>query len=123
METEQLKILRLQSQYLLAPGPADEVVAGLIGLQAQYGANALHALQIRSTGAPDPERYVKEVNNNTGIVFPTVLYQGSERAIWKRSGYRLSIRPLGKINAGVRRRIERKAVDNFGGVAVQWIGM
>ena len=31
----------------------------MIGLQAQYGANALHALAIRSNDTPDYSRYVK----------------------------------------------------------------
>ena len=44
MEMEQFKLLRLQSQHLLSPAASEEVVSGMIGLQAQYGANALHAL-------------------------------------------------------------------------------
>ncbi|MCE5189022.1 MAG: winged helix DNA-binding domain-containing protein [Eubacteriales bacterium] len=84
MEAEQFKLLRLQSQHLLAPAPAERVVSGLIGLQAQYGANALHALNIRSNDAPAFSRYVKTwtlrgtLHLHAICDLPTVLYRGSE---------------------------------------------
>ena len=84
METEQLKLLRLQSQHLLAPASTDSVVSGLIGLQAQYGANALHALKIRSSDTPDFSQYVKTWSMRGTLHLhalsdlPTVLYSGSE---------------------------------------------
>ena len=66
---------------------------------------------------------IKNIYNNTGIVFPTVLIEGTVGAVWKRTGNRLEIQPLVKIGKRYRAMIERKAVDNFGPVAVQWTGM
>ena len=66
-----------------------------------------------------PEAYIKSVYNNTGIVFPTVLLDGTVAAVWKRTGNKLELKPLRKIGARDQKRIERKAVDNFGSVAVQ----
>ena len=68
-----------------------------------------------------PPEQIKRVYNNTGIVFPTVLLQGRVSAVWKRAGKVLEIKPFGKINAKDKKQIERKAVDNFGGVGVKWI--
>ena len=68
-----------------------------------------------------PNEHIKRVYNNTGIVFPTVLLRGRVSATWKRNGKVLEIRPFGKITAMDKKRIERKAVDNFGGAGVQWI--
>ncbi len=68
-----------------------------------------------------PIEHIKRVYNNTGIVFPTVLLRGRVSATWKRNGKVLEIRPFGKITAKDKKRIERKAVDNFGGAGVQWI--
>ena len=65
---------------------------------------------------------IKSIYNNTGIVFPTVLIEGTVGAIWKRSGGKLEIQPLVKIGKRYRSIIERKAVDNFGTIAVQWTG-
>lgn len=59
MQQEQIPLLRLQNQFLLQPADAHNVVSGLIGLQAQYGANALHALAIRSNGGYAADDYVK----------------------------------------------------------------
>ena len=84
MEVEQFKLLRLQSQYLLSPAASEQVVSGMIGLQAQYGANALHALSIRSDDSPDFSRYVKTwsmrgtLHLHAVCDLPTVLYRGSE---------------------------------------------
>ena len=84
MEMEQFKLLRLQSQHLLSPAASEEVVSGMIGLQAQYGANALHALNIRSNDTPDYSRYVKTwsmrgtLHLHLRSDLPTVLYRGSE---------------------------------------------
>lgn len=84
MEMEQFKLLRLQSQHLLSPAASEEVVSGMIGLQAQYGANALHALNIRSNDTPDYSRYVKTWSMRGTLHLhaisdlPTVLYRGSE---------------------------------------------
>lgn len=69
-----------------------------------------------------PEACVKSIYNNTGIVFPTVLLDGTVAAVWKRTGNRLELKPLRKIGVRDQKRIERKAVDNFGKVAVQWTG-
>lgn len=84
MEMETFKLLRLQSQNLLAPAASEQVVSGMIGLQAQYGANALHALKIRSNDSPDYSRYVKTwtmrgtLHLHAVSDLPTVLYRGSE---------------------------------------------
>ncbi len=59
MDENERKLLRLSSQYLLEPADDRSVVSGMIGLQAQYGANALHALNIRANTIPDYARYVK----------------------------------------------------------------
>lgn len=59
MDVIELKLLRLSSQYLLQPADDQSVVSGMIGLQAQYGANAQHALHIRANTTPDNTRYVK----------------------------------------------------------------
>lgn len=68
-----------------------------------------------------PMEHIKRVYNNTGIVFPTVLLHGRVSAVWKRAGKSLEIRPFGNITGKDKKRIERKAVDNFGGAGVQWI--
>ncbi len=85
MNAEELKLLRLQNQYLLCGGNADEVVSGLVGLQAQYGANALHALHIRTGGGEaEQSRYVKTwtlrgtLHLHAVRDLPLVLYRGSE---------------------------------------------
>lgn len=67
-----------------------------------------------------PEELVKSVYNNTGIVFPAVLLDGSVSALWKRTEKGVQITPLNKIGARAKKKIERKAVDNFGVCAVQW---
>lgn len=66
---------------------------------------------------------IKNIYNNTGIVFPTVLINGTVGAIWKRAGSKLELQPLVKIGKRYRAIIERKAVDKFGRIAVQWTGM
>ncbi len=68
-----------------------------------------------------PREHVKRVYNNTGIVFPTVLLNGSVSAIWKRTGNRLEIKPFHKIGVRDKKRVERKAGEVFGGATVQWI--
>lgn len=68
-----------------------------------------------------PVKSIKAVYNNTGIIFPTVLLNGTVSAVWKKSGNKLEIRPLRNIGVRDRKKIERKAVDNFGKVAVQWM--
>ncbi len=85
MNAEELKLLRLQNQFLLCGGSADEVVSGLVGLQAQYGANALHALHIRTGGGEaEQRRYVKTwtlrgtLHLHAVRDLPLVLYRGSE---------------------------------------------
>lgn len=85
MNAEELKLLRLQNQYLLSCGNADKVVSGLVGLQAQYGANALHALHIRTGGGEaEQSRYVKTwtlrgtLHLHAVHDLPLVLYRGSE---------------------------------------------
>lgn len=84
MELEQFKLLRLHNQFLLNPAPAEEAVRGLIGLQAQYGAAALHALAIRSCGETDYAQYVKTwsfrgtLHLHHKADLPLVLYRGSE---------------------------------------------
>ncbi len=69
-----------------------------------------------------PEGTIKQIYNNTGIVFPTVLLNGTACAVWKRSGNKLALKALKKIGERDRKKIEHKAVDNFGKVAVQWTG-
>lgn len=49
MDLQELKLRRLQAQYLLSPG--ENVPGGLCGLQAQFLRNAVHALRIRTGGA------------------------------------------------------------------------
>lgn len=69
-----------------------------------------------------PEGTIKQIYNNTGIVFPTVLLNGTVCAVWKRTGNKLELKQLKKIGDRDKKKIERKAVDNFGKVAVQWTG-
>ena len=86
MQIEQLKLFRLKNQFLLKPGGAEDVVSGLIGLQAQYGAQALHALAIRSCGGFDPDTFVKTwsfrgtLHLHLKSDLPLVLYRGSQTA-------------------------------------------
>ncbi len=68
-----------------------------------------------------PAGLIKRVYNNTGIVFPTVLLNGSVAAIWKRAGAKLTLRALGKIGAREQKRVERAAMDRFGPVTIQWL--
>ncbi len=70
-----------------------------------------------------PENTIRQIYNNTGIVFPTVLLRGTAVAVWKRTGNKLELRPLKKIGERDRKKIERKAVDKFGVKAVQWTQM
>jgi hypothetical protein len=69
------------------------------------------------------ESTIKAIYNNTGIIFATVLLDGIASAVWKRTGNQFEIRPLVPIGVRDRKKIERKAVDNFGKVAVQWTGV
>ncbi len=86
MDVNELKILRFKNQFLLKPADAKDVVSGLIGLQAQYGAQALHALAIRSSGGFDPGTCVKtwsfrgtlHLHHKSDL--PLVLYRGSQTA-------------------------------------------
>jgi len=66
------------------------------------------------------KEHVKQIYNNTGIVFPAVLLNGVVSAVWKRAGNRIEIRSLKKIGARDKKRIERKAAETFGGAAVRW---
>ncbi len=99
MDQEEFKLLRLQNQYLLSPEPAEEVVRGLIGLQAQYGAAALHALKIRASDTPDLSQYVKtwsfrgtlHLHHKSDL--PLVLYSGSESAFGQMTFLDESIAP------------------------------
>jgi hypothetical protein len=81
---KQFKLLRLSNQYLLSLAPPRDVVRGLIGLQAQYGAAALHALRIRASEEPELSRFVKDVVVSRTLHLhdvadlPLVLYRGSE---------------------------------------------
>lgn len=56
MDVHELKLRRMQGQYLLTPG--ENVPGDLCGLQAQFLRNAIHALRIR-TGAADVSGLVK----------------------------------------------------------------
>ncbi|NLI54555.1 MAG: winged helix DNA-binding domain-containing protein [Clostridiales bacterium] len=84
MDAEQFKLLRLSNQYLLSLAPPRDVVRGLIGLQAQYGAAALHALRIRASEEPELSRFVKTwsfrgtLHLSDVADLPLVLYRGSE---------------------------------------------
>ncbi|MGN1018967.1 MAG: winged helix DNA-binding domain-containing protein [Aristaeellaceae bacterium] len=51
MTTDEIRLLRLQGQHLLAPAPSLTVARDLCGLQAQILSCALHALRIRSGDA------------------------------------------------------------------------
>lgn len=48
MTTEELKIRRLANQHLLTPTDKRTVLHDLCGVQAQFMANAIHSLKIRS---------------------------------------------------------------------------
>ena len=50
MTTEDLKLIRLANQHLLAPADVHTVVRDLCGVQAQFLSNAFHALRTRSNG-------------------------------------------------------------------------
>lgn len=99
MDQEEFKLLRLHNQSLLSPHPAEEVVRGLIGLQAQYGAAALHALKIRASDAPDVSQYVKTWSFRGTLHLhhrqdlPLVLYSGSESAFGQMTFIDESIAP------------------------------
>lgn len=86
MQIDQISLLRLKNQFLLKPADAKDVVSGLIGLQAQYGAQALHALSIRSSGVFDPGTCVKTwsfrgtLHLHQKSDLPLVLYRGSQTA-------------------------------------------
>ena len=86
MEVNELKLLRLKNQFLLERADAETVLHGLIGLQAQYGAQALHALAIRSMGGFDPGSSVKTwsfrgtLHLHLKSDLPLVLYRGSQTA-------------------------------------------
>lgn len=86
MQIEEIKLLRLKNQFLLERADAETVLHGLIGLQAQYGAQALHALAIRSTDGFDPSSSVKTwtfrgtLHLHLKSDLPLVLYLGSQTA-------------------------------------------
>lgn len=86
MDIEELKLLRLKNQFLLERADAETVLHGLIGLQAQYGAQALHALAIRSMGGFNPGTCVKTwtfrgtLHLHLKSDLPLVLYRGSQTA-------------------------------------------
>lgn len=86
MDIEELKLLRLKNQFLLERADAETVLHGLVGLQAQYGAQALHALAIRSCGGFDPGTCVKTwtfrgtLHLHRKSDLPLVLYRGSQTA-------------------------------------------
>lgn len=50
MTTEEIKIRRLANQYLISPGEKHTVIRELCGFQAQFMANALHAMKLRCSG-------------------------------------------------------------------------
>ena len=55
MTTEEIKLRQLTGQHLIAPTNPMTVLRDLCGLQAQFLANALHALRIRSGDIPEEE--------------------------------------------------------------------
>jgi len=59
MTTENLIRQRMARQRLTMPADAETVGRDLIALQAQYWRNAVHALRIRSSTAPDWENWCK----------------------------------------------------------------
>ena len=99
MDQEEFNLLRLQNQFLMSPQPAEKVVRGLIGLQAQYGAAALHALKIRASDAPDLSQYVKTWSFRGTLHLhhkqdlPLVLYAGSESVFGQMTFLDESIAP------------------------------
>ncbi len=135
MEVEQFKLLRLQSQHLLSPIPSEQVVSGMIGLQAQYGANALHALSIRSNDTPDFSRYVKTWSMRGTLHLhlisdlPTILYHGSETDFGQMAFEHESLdanrsavfreRILEALSSGDKTRDELKAVCEQEGMSEQ----
>ena len=54
MTSEELKIRQLTNQHILSPADKLTVVRDLCGLQAQFMANAMHSLQLR-TNDFDPQ--------------------------------------------------------------------
>lgn len=93
MDIEELKLRRLKNQFLLERADAKTVLHGLIGLQAQYGAQALHALAIRSSGGFDPNACVKTwsfrgtLHLHQKSDLPLVLYKGSQTAFGQMAFY------------------------------------
>lgn len=135
MDQTELTLRRLHNQFLVAAGSADEVVCGLIGLQAQHGAAALHALAIRSRGEIDYTAFVKTwsfrgtLHLHRKADLPLALYHGSETdygqialskeyAASVRSGYFREI-VLGLLDRGDCTREQLKEAFNSSGMTEQ----
>lgn len=99
MQPEQIALQRLQNQFLLEPAGARNVVSGLIGLQAQYGANALQALAIRSCGGYKAGDYVKTwslrgtLHLHAVYDLPLVLYYGCQTRFGQEAYTDSSVEP------------------------------
>ncbi len=82
MEREQIKLLQLTRQHLLAPVDSLRAVRDLCGLQAQFLSNALHAAAIRSRSQLQTDGLVKSwAMRGTMHVFaqadlPLILHEG-----------------------------------------------
>jgi hypothetical protein len=63
------------------------VVTGINRLQAQYGANALHALKIRSSDTPDYNQYVKNLVIARNAEFCTYIRTCQSFCIAQRNGF------------------------------------
>lgn len=82
MEREELKLLQLERQHLLAPVDSLTAVRDLCGMQAQFLSNALHAIAIRSRTQVETDGLVKSwAMRGTMHVFaqadlPLILHEG-----------------------------------------------
>lgn len=82
LEREELKLLQLEHQHLLAPVDSLSAVRDLCGIQAQFLSNALHAVLIRSAAPVSTEGLVKSwAMRGTMHLFaeddlPLILHEG-----------------------------------------------
>lgn len=104
MTLEEIKLMRLAGQHLLAPADTQTVVKDLCGIQAQFLSHALHGLSIRS-GEVSTEGLIKSWTNR-GTMH---LFSVDDLPLFLHEGRTHFLRPVDTMESDAYISSERKA--------------
>ena len=104
MTLEEIKLMRLAGQHLLAPADTQTVVQDLCGIQAQFLSHALHGLSIRS-GEVSTEGLIKSWTNR-GTMH---LFSVDDLPLFLHEGRTHFLRPVDTMESDAYISSERKA--------------